>query len=43
MNVVIYYKDDPDHDIYASIDIYDLTLSLSEYELDKKDLAEIGK
>ena len=43
MTVVIYYKGDENHDIYATIDIYDPALSLSEYELDKKDLAAIGK
>ena len=43
MNVVIYYKGDEENKIYASIDIYDSGLSLSEYQLDKKDLAAIGK
>lgn len=43
MNVVIYYKGDADNKIYASIDIYDPALSLSEYQLDKKDLAALGK
>ena len=43
MNVVIYYKGDADNKIYASIDIYDPALSVSEYQLDKKDLAAIEK
>ena len=37
------YKGDADNKIYASIDIYDPALSVSEYQLDKKDLAAIGK
>ncbi len=41
MNVVIYYKGDEEQKIYASIDVYDPALSVSEYELDKKDLAAI--
>ena len=41
MNVVIYYKGDAEKNIYASIDVYDPALSLSKYELDKKDLDAI--
>lgn len=43
MNVVIYYKGDEENKIYASIDIYDIGLSLSEYQLDKNDIAAIEK
>ena len=43
MNVVIYYKGDEENKIYASIDIYDSGLSLSEYQLDKNDIAAIEK
>lgn len=45
VQVVIYYKGDVDYNerAYATIDVYDLALSVSEYQLDRKDLAALGK
>lgn len=45
MQIVIYYKGDVDYTAraYATIDVYDIGLSVSEYHLDKKDLAALGK
>ena len=45
MKVIIYYKGDVDYTAraYASIDIYDISLSVSEYKLDKKDISAIEK
>lgn len=45
MNVEIYYKGAVDYNElpYSVIDVYDIGLSVSEYQLDKKDIAAIEK
>lgn len=43
MNIEIYYKGEADGDTYAEIDIYDKSLGTRPYDLDKKDIAALGK